>query len=157
MNTDCIQSLCHIFNTIGLTDLRLIMDKSRVSNPSFVRDPSYYPFPRISFYSMDWDRYEVNMGVCKSVLARDNEVCKTNVSELEAIVSVANCNRGVVERKGLDFNNVVAHYENCIILSGDQSSVRMMSMIKKRTNCVAYCSTDEGMKNAVPEGVRKVG
>jgi hypothetical protein len=148
----CIQTLCHIFTSIGITDIKLEMYVGQnTSFATFVRTDFLLPYPRISFFGIDDDRYAESVRLYR---AAGEENSRFSIESLNAFLSVANCNRNVVERRSRDFTTTVALYENCIIYSCDRSSIRIMEMIRRKKNCVAYCWTDDGDK--VSEEVKKV-
>lgn len=155
--TKLLSKLCYVFPEVGMKDLSLCMNHEGTSM-SFVQEGSYVPFPRNGFYQCDPDteRYRSNLEIYTSTMKTLQQTVPASLDVVHAFVSVANANRAMCERGAMkvDLASVIIMYENGIRLSGDESAIKMLSLIARRKKTVTFCSTDDEESRLVPEPTR---
>jgi len=152
-----LNKLCYVFPAVGMKDLSLCMNHECTSM-SFVQNGTYVPFPRNGFYQCDPDtqRYKANLELYTATMKTLKQTVPASLEVVHAFVSIGNANRTMCERGvlKLDMASVIIMYENSIRLSGDESAIKMLSLIARRKKTVTFCSTDDDESSLVPEPTR---
>jgi hypothetical protein len=161
MDEDLFQRLCHVFPASGLTDLKVGVRSS--SSPSisiyFFQTTPMHPHPRNSFFGVDGGRrYEANAAVHDRVMAEQPVPCPVPLPTVEAFLSLGNCSRAMMERRGggADFGRAQVLYTNSILLSGDLSAAKIIDLVGKRAKSVTFCTMDEQYTDRMPEERRRL-
>ena len=162
MNEALFHRLCYVFPASGISDLKAGVCSAKappsVSIFFFQKTPSY-PHPRNAFFGVDGDasRYNSNLEVYDRIMAVQPVQCPVPLSTVEAVLSLANCHRALLERSGnIDEipDRIRGLYFNSILLSNDEYAVKSVELIGSRTKSVTICSTDDGLSALVPMPVR---
>lgn len=152
-----IHSLCYIFPATGMDDLKLGLTLG--AGVHFIQERSHLAFPRNGFYDIDPDieRYKENARFYGSVMDFDNKPVKTSLEGAHAFLSLGNARRIVCERQNSpadEYTKAIRLYENSIRLTGDDSAIKMSSMISREPDNLTICSTDDDTTRMVPEPIR---
>jgi hypothetical protein len=109
----------------------------------------------------DVERYKANMEVYGRMMEFDSpfECGPVSVPTVEAFLSLANCNRAVLERRLTDvepfeFDRVHRLYMNSMLLTQEESALQKLEVIEKHTKNIVFCSVDDNVTNAVPVALR---
>ena len=158
--------LCYVFPACGITDLEAGVGRANSYSAAsifFMQPSSPHPHPRNGFFCMDKDveRYKANMEVYGRMMEFDSpfECGPVSVPTVEAFLSLANCNRAVLERRLTDvepfeFDRVHRLYMNSMLLTQEESALQKLEVIEKHTKNIVFCSVDDNVTNAVPVALR---
>ena len=141
-----------------MTDLKV--NVSDDTNLFFFQSDSHYPHPRNAFYGVEADssRYSANLEVYQGIMAVQPVVDPVPMSVVEAFLSLANCNRGVLERRSeinpAAYDKIQRLYTNSVLLSRDESAARMLEIIGRRDKNVTFCSTDDEFTDLIPAALK---
>ena len=151
----------YIFPLCGVTGLKVGVSDFGSSNCNvrFIHEGSVVPSPRNEFYSSHTDalRFDENLAIYQRTMMSQPLPRPVPFETTEAFLSLANSLRAMKEfQRNVTFDSVNRLYQNCILLSCDESAEKMLNLIQARTTCVTFCSTDDEVSLLVPERIRVV-
>jgi hypothetical protein len=150
-----ILHFCYIFHQHGADDLEILVAPQSVQ---FMRDDGPLPFPHIGFLtdSKDTDRYNANIRQIKKL--SESTLVNVSLKNMRLFISVANAIRSSLERnQGRlqdNMDQVGLLYSDAINVSGDESGIKILGLIKRRPKKLTFCSTDDMQTGLVQLDIR---
>ena len=141
---------------MGMSDLSFCYFEGDSSILRFVQKETQVPFPQNGFYQIEPDvtRFETNTAVVKSTPEVHTKVA--DMSVIRSFLSLGHVYRIFHGLRSGDQACAHRFYTNAIRLAFDESGIRILEIMERKSSKIMICSTDDDVTTLLPEEIKQV-
>jgi hypothetical protein len=153
---DQILGFCYIFPAMGMSDLSFCYFQGNSSILRFVQKETQVPFPQNGFFQIEPDitRFETNTAVFKTTPEVHTKVADMDV--IRSFLSLGHVYRIFNGLRNGDQACAQRFYTNAIRLAFDESGIRILEIMERKSSKIMICSTDDDVTTLLPEEIKQV-